>query len=107
MTRMTGPDCAVMCNFIHTHIHLHFSVKAMWISVSAELIHSSSLCGVFLLTVTVTTFLRTHNLTHGSRGFFYCGCALRVLCLFLEDSADCSVNTGFVPPPSFMQYCLL
>ena len=21
MTRMTGPDCAVMCNFINTHIH--------------------------------------------------------------------------------------
>ena len=24
MTRMTGPDCAVMCNFIiHTHTHTH------------------------------------------------------------------------------------
>ena len=23
MTRMTGPDCAVMCNLINTHIHTH------------------------------------------------------------------------------------
>ena len=23
MTRMTGPDCTVMCNLINTHIHTH------------------------------------------------------------------------------------
>ena len=23
MTRMTGPDCAVMCNSINTYIHIH------------------------------------------------------------------------------------
>ena len=23
MTRMTGPDCAVMCNLINIHIHTH------------------------------------------------------------------------------------
>ena len=23
MTRTTGPDCAVMCNLIHTHKHTH------------------------------------------------------------------------------------
>ena len=23
MARMTGPDCAVMCNFINTHTHTH------------------------------------------------------------------------------------
>ena len=23
MTRMTGPDCAVMCNLINTHTHTH------------------------------------------------------------------------------------
>ena len=23
MTRMTGPDCAVMCNLINTHAHKH------------------------------------------------------------------------------------
>ena len=25
MTRMTGPDCAVMCNSINTHTHTHTS----------------------------------------------------------------------------------
>ena len=25
MTRMTGPDCAVMCNFINTLTHTHTS----------------------------------------------------------------------------------
>ena len=25
MTRMTGPDCAVMCNLINTHTHTHTS----------------------------------------------------------------------------------
>ena len=23
MTRMTGPDCAVMCNFIYIHTYIH------------------------------------------------------------------------------------
>ena len=23
MTRMTGPDCAVMCNLVNTHTHTH------------------------------------------------------------------------------------
>ena len=23
MTRMTGPDCVVMCNLINTYIHIH------------------------------------------------------------------------------------
>ena len=23
MTRMTGPDCVVMCNLINTHTHIH------------------------------------------------------------------------------------
>ena len=28
MTRMTGPDCAVMCNFINTHTHTHTKLKS-------------------------------------------------------------------------------
>ena len=27
MTRMTGPDCAVMCNIINTHTHTHRNRK--------------------------------------------------------------------------------
>ena len=26
MTRMTGPDCVVMCNLINTHTHTHTAV---------------------------------------------------------------------------------
>ena len=26
MTRMTGPDCAVMCNLMNTHTHIHTTV---------------------------------------------------------------------------------
>ena len=26
MTRMTGPDCAVMCNLINTHTHTHTQI---------------------------------------------------------------------------------
>ena len=26
MTRMTGPDCVVMCNLINTHTHTHINV---------------------------------------------------------------------------------
>ena len=38
MTRMTGPDCAVMCNLIinrqigtHTHTHTHIHVHGLFI----------------------------------------------------------------------------
>ena len=27
MTRMTGPDCVVMCNLINTHTHTHTQVS--------------------------------------------------------------------------------
>ena len=30
MTRMTGPDCAVMCNLINTHTHTHKHLPAAW-----------------------------------------------------------------------------
>ena len=33
MTRMTGPDCVVMCNLINTHTHISMSV------VSSTLVH--------------------------------------------------------------------
>ena len=34
MTRMTGPDCAVMCNFINTHTHTHTHI--IWSTVIPE-----------------------------------------------------------------------
>ena len=30
MTRMTRPDCAVMCNLINTHTHIHISLIPPW-----------------------------------------------------------------------------
>ena len=30
MTRMTGPDCAVMCNLINTHTHTHTHTRMLW-----------------------------------------------------------------------------
>ena len=27
MTRMTGPDCVVMCNLINTHTHTHTALR--------------------------------------------------------------------------------
>ena len=39
MTRMTGPDCVVMCNLInthtHTHTHTHKSARNRKIAVDA------------------------------------------------------------------------
>ena len=29
MTRMTGPDCVVMCNLINTHTHTHTHTATM------------------------------------------------------------------------------
>ena len=28
MTRMTGPDCVVMCNLINTYIHTHMYMRS-------------------------------------------------------------------------------
>ena len=36
MTRMTGPDCAVMCNSINTHTHIHTHRKERVGSVAAN-----------------------------------------------------------------------
>ena len=30
MTRMTGPDCAVVCNLINTYTHTHTEDQCEW-----------------------------------------------------------------------------
>ena len=45
MTRMTGPDCAVMCNLINTHTHAHIADIAMF-AVFLMLLTSASLSGL-------------------------------------------------------------
>ena len=37
MTRMTGPDCAVMCNLINTHAHTHSYVPRVQSKLSRAL----------------------------------------------------------------------
>ena len=36
MTRMTGPDCVVMCNLINTHTHTPFKEKAAMVQKYSE-----------------------------------------------------------------------
>ena len=38
MTRMTGPDCAVMCNLINTHVHTHTHTHTQWCLLREPLI---------------------------------------------------------------------
>ena len=33
MTRMTRPDCAVMCNLVNTHTHTHTHLRPMGLNV--------------------------------------------------------------------------
>ena len=35
MTRMTGPDCAVMCNLINIHTYIH-TVDSSWAALAPE-----------------------------------------------------------------------
>ena len=39
MTRMTGPDCAVMCNLINTHTHTHTHTHT-----PEKVVHNSTVC---------------------------------------------------------------
>ena len=40
MTRMTGPDCAVMCNLINTHTHRMTRMKRPDCAVMCNLINT-------------------------------------------------------------------
>ena len=42
MTRMSGPDCAVMCNLINTHTHTHTYRPPI---LSTSPLHTISRCG--------------------------------------------------------------
>ena len=46
MTRMTGPDCVVMCNLINTYIHIH------------TYIHTLVMCNL------INTYIHTHIHTY-------------------------------------------
>ena len=49
MTRMTGADCAVMCNLINTYTHTHHAIQTgvvvtIYISLSTFFIRDGSPC---------------------------------------------------------------
>ena len=43
MTRMTGPDCAVMCNSIHTHTHSEEAEREAQDTVQYSIVQYSEL----------------------------------------------------------------
>ena len=43
MTRMTGPDCVVMCNLINTHTHTHTHAAVLSILTFCQWTHSNCL----------------------------------------------------------------
>ena len=59
MTRMIGPDCAVMCNLINTHTHTHTYTTHLFFELF-ELGFDESKAVAFLVHGKVTT---VHDLT--------------------------------------------
>ena len=42
MTRMTGPDCVVMCNLINTHTHTHTHIHTVQDThINSYLVHGA------------------------------------------------------------------
>ena len=52
MTRMTGPDCVVMCNLINTHTHTHTHTHTLY---------SNKLLGGILVCMHVCMYGHTYN----------------------------------------------
>ena len=68
MTRMTGPDCAVMCNLINTHTHTHtllpWEDQFQW-HIMTRMTRPD--CAV------MCNLISTHTLTHrGTGGLLAC-----------------------------------
>ena len=49
MTRMTGPDCVVMCNLINTHTHTHTHTLMILITIYILLQEVPSLFNISLI----------------------------------------------------------
>ena len=63
MTRMTGPDCVVMCNLINTHTHTHTHPCAVMCNLINTHTHTHSHSHTDTNTRTRTR-TRTHTHTH-------------------------------------------
>ena len=54
MTRMTRPDCAVMCNLINTHTHAHTHTQThTWYCTKS--ITPDSSCGIISIVVVIAS----------------------------------------------------
>ena len=61
MTRMTGPDCAVMCNLINTHTHTH--TQCEWHRMTRM---TRPDCAVMCNLINTHTHTHTHTHTLGN-----------------------------------------
>ena len=65
MTRMTGPDCAVMCNLINTHArthtYTHTEDKCEWHKITSM---TGPDCAVMCNLISTHTHTNTHTHTH-------------------------------------------
>ena len=69
MTRMTGPDCAVMCNFINTHRHTQVSSIPPW-EDQCEWHRMTRMAGpdCAVMCNLINTHTHTHTHTHTVEG---------------------------------------
>ena len=75
MTRMTGPDCAVMCNLINTHTHAHLTGPRVVVFRKRSSILKPAETDVFSLVRRIAwsmlineTHTHTHTHTHSPPG---------------------------------------
>ena len=73
MTRMTGPDCAVMSNLINTHTHTHtHTTRYVWMDITTEAgalfdNHSRLKSKALLLDITIVNPCAGSNLGNAAR----------------------------------------
>ena len=70
MTRMTGPDCAGMCNLIntHTHTHIHYSSRLELVLLCGRTLVTGSLLKPLSTVYSIQYKLKcAPNLISGSR----------------------------------------
>ena len=75
MTRMTGPDCAVMCNLINTHTHTQCEPHRMTRMIGPD-------CAVMCNFINTHTHTHNHSFSAGGEG----GGGLRVAQPYPADS---------------------
>ena len=94
MTRMTGPDCVVMCNLINTHTHTHTHTVGPLVDSNH---HSSNERKLGSYSSQCCTFLRTHTSADPIR-LLYIPLALPSTLSLPSGSAPSGRLTVGVPP---------